>query len=293
VNLADARIGGSGRAEEENPSRKSVYEWLSPPDLSMNHDIARAIHPKGTTTWFLQERIFQEWKEGEGTSLLWIHGECAPCFNFFPNTISCHIHIIFIAGSGKSVLWFVGPFIILLGLPTLSVSSAIIEHIATMCKARDASMAYFYFDSSKQHPRNLLPSLLIQLSAHPTSRFKLLSGLYSAYSCGDTKPDDPALVCQLKLMLSLPIQRSTYLVMDAVDKCPNTYGTSSPRQEVLQLVKELVDLRNSKLHICVTSNTEVDLELLTSSDSPFKAKVDRSKIFLTMSSLLFTLVRNN
>jgi hypothetical protein len=33
----------------------------------------------------------------------------------------------------------------------------------------------------------------------------------------------------------------------------------SPRDEVLRLVKELVDLRLQELHICVTSRPEVDI----------------------------------
>jgi hypothetical protein len=56
--------------------------------------------------------------------------------------------------------------------------------------------------------------------------------------------------------------------MDALDESSNTSGIPSPRDQVLQLVKELVDLQAPNLHICVTSRPEVDirdvLEPLTS-----------------------------
>ena len=56
--------------------------------------------------------------------------------------------------------------------------------------------------------------------------------------------------------------------MDALDECSNASGIPSPRDRVLRLVKELVDLQISNLHICVTSRPEFDirdvLEPLTS-----------------------------
>jgi hypothetical protein len=56
--------------------------------------------------------------------------------------------------------------------------------------------------------------------------------------------------------------------MDALDQSSNTSGIPSPREQVLELVEELVDFRVPNLHICVTSRPEVDirdvLEPLTS-----------------------------
>jgi hypothetical protein len=69
-------------------------------------------------------------------------------------------------------------------------------------------------------------------------------------------------------MLTLPDQLPIYLIMDALDECSNDSGIPSPRDQVLQLVKELVELHVPDLHICVTSRPEVDirdvLEPLTS-----------------------------
>ena len=69
-------------------------------------------------------------------------------------------------------------------------------------------------------------------------------------------------------MVALPGQRPIYLIIDALDESPNTSGISSPREMVLQLLRELLDLSLRNLHICVTSRPEFDirneLEPLTS-----------------------------
>ena len=53
--------------------REKLQTWLSPPDPSTNHNLARKVHHRGTATWFFQGSIFQEWKSYP--SLLWIHGK--------------------------------------------------------------------------------------------------------------------------------------------------------------------------------------------------------------------------
>jgi hypothetical protein len=67
-------------------------------------------------------------------------------------------------------------------------------------------------------------------------------------------------MCCLKDMLTLPDQVPVYLILDALDECPNTSGVPTSRAQVLGLVKEFVDLRLSSLRICVTSRPEVDIQ---------------------------------
>jgi hypothetical protein len=134
-----------------------------------------------------------------------------------------------------------------------------------------ATMAYFYFDfrdANKQGLRDLVPSLLTQLSASSGPRCDILSDLYLAHDEGKKQPSDDILAKCLKQMLTLPDQRPTYLIIDALDESPNTSGIPSPRERVLHLLKELVELRLPNLHICVTSRPEIEirdvLEPLTS-----------------------------
>ena len=142
-----------------------------------------------------------------------------------------------------------------------------------MCEAGNASMAYFYFDfrdANKQRLRDLVPSLLTQLSACSGPCCDILSDLYSAHDEGKNQPNDSDLVKCLKQMLTLlsTDQRPTYLIIDALDESPNTSGIPSSREKVLWFVKELVELRLPNLRICITSRPEIDirdvLEPLTS-----------------------------
>jgi hypothetical protein len=141
-----------------------------------------------------------------------------------------------------------------------------------MCNAGQASMAYFYFDFrdiNKQHWRDLVPSLLTQLSYRSGPCCDIISRLYSGHDDGAQQPSDDTLTQCLKDMLKLLDQRPTYLILDALDECSDLSGIPTSRKRVLQLVKELVDLHIPNLHICVTSRPEVDirdaLEPLTSS----------------------------
>jgi hypothetical protein len=63
----------------------------------------------------------------------------------------------------------------------------------------------------------------------------------------------------LKEMLTLNALGPTYIIMDAIDECPLTSTVPSPREEVLELVDELVGLHLPNLHICVTGRPELDI----------------------------------
>jgi hypothetical protein len=144
-------------------------------------------------------------------------------------------------------------------------SSSIIEHIIALRDAGRASMAYFYFDfreGDKQKLQNLLPSLLIQLSAQSDPCCDILSRLYSAHNRGVQKPSDRAMIECLKEMLTHEAQGPTYIIMDALDECPITSTIPSPREEVLELVDELISLRLPNLHICVTSRPVHDIRIV-------------------------------
>lgn len=123
-------------------------------------------------------------------------------------------------------------------------------------------MAYYYFDFrdvNKQKRRDLLTSLVTQLSARSDRNCDTLSALYLKHDSGGEKPSEDELIQCLKNMISLPDQHPTYLVIDALDECCNTSGMPSPQEQVLGLLKELVELSLPNLRICVTSRPEIDI----------------------------------
>jgi hypothetical protein len=129
-------------------------------------------------------------------------------------------------------------------------------------KTGSAIIAYFYFDFrelNKQTCHDLLLSLVSQLSTCSSPCCDILHQVYEEHEDGARQPSDDTLKECLKEMLRLPGQGPIFIVLDALDECPDSAGIPSPRDEVLQLVTELVDLRLQQLHICATSRPEVDI----------------------------------
>ena len=145
---------------------------------------------------------------------------------------------------------------------TLSISSTIIQDVLDVCQTGLAILVFFYFDfrdSSKQGVRSLLSSLLVQLSNLSDNFCTVLSELYSAHDRGSQQPSEDVLMECLKDMFRFPGQGEIYIVVDALDECSDFSGFPTPREEVLRIMQELVNLRLPHIHICVTSRPEVDI----------------------------------
>jgi hypothetical protein len=143
--------------------------------------------------------------------------------------------------------------------------SAIIQDIKRMRTAGLATMAYYYFDFrdvKKQDCYGLLSSLVLQLSAESDSCYNILSRLYSDNMNGTLEPDIDSLKECMKDMLNLPRQGPIYIVVDALDECPDLSGTPSAREEVLDLIEELTNLELRNVHLCVASRPEMDIRAI-------------------------------
>ena len=193
------------------------------------------------------------------------------------------------------MLWYVSPrYFILFRRDHAIVSSAIIEEVRDVCQTELSTLAFFYFDfrdGAKQDARSLLSSLLVQLSNRSDNFCKILSEFYSAHNRGSQQPSEDALMECLKDMLTLSGQGDIYIVVDALDECPNSSGCPTPREDVLRIMEFLVGLRHPHLRFCVTSRPEVDirdvLEVLAVHMAHFMSKPDRIKMFPSISNHLF------
>jgi NACHT domain len=146
---------------------------------------------------------------------------------------------------------------------TSSISSTIIGDLKVVRKAGLASLAFFYFDfkdQSKQNSRTALSSLLIQLAAQSDAFCESLFSLYIAHDAGSQQPSEHDLRECLGNMLTLQDQGPIFIVLDAIDECPNNAGTPSPRENVLEFVEWLSDSTHPHVSICVTSRPEADIE---------------------------------
>ena len=134
-----------------------------------------------------------------------------------------------------------------------------------MCKLGLASLAFFYCDfreDQKRHRRGLLSSLLVQLCRQSDAYHDALSEFYLAHDLGSQHASDSELAQCLKHLLALPRQATVYVVIDAIDECPIASGMSSPREEVLGFVEELIRSEVPNMRICITSRPEADIDLI-------------------------------
>jgi hypothetical protein len=144
----------------------------------------------------------------------------------------------------------------------LSPSSSIIEDILGIYTVGLASIAFFYCDfrdDQKKGQRGLVSSLLVQLCNQTDGYYRVLSDFYKKHDSGEQQASDNKLLQCLNQMLELKEQPTVYIIIDALDECPRTSSIPSPRDEVLDLVEELVSSRLLNLRICVTSRPEADI----------------------------------
>ena len=135
-----------------------------------------------------------------------------------------------------------------------------------VCETRSAVMAYFYFDFrdlNKQTCRDLLRSLVFQLATCSSPCCDILHRVYKTHKDGTQQPSDDTLKACLEKMVRLLSQGRIFIILDALDECPDSSedssGILSRRDEVLQFINRLVDLHLPGLYICATSRPEVDI----------------------------------
>ena len=239
--------------------RRNVRNWLSPPDPWKNHNVVHKSRHGGTGTWWIQGDAYADGNLPvevpycglmENVSILWPY-------------LSLKLMMIgSAAGAGKSVIWCDILSIVRIRELMLLASSAIIENIRSLQKSGLASLAFFYCDfrdDQKKDQRGILWSMLVQLCEQSDAFSAILSDFYVDHKDGLQHASDSELKGCLKDMLKLPGQAPVYIVIDALDECPVTTGLPSPREEVLEFVEALVDLRYPNLRICVTSRPEADI----------------------------------
>jgi hypothetical protein len=150
-----------------------------------------------------------------------------------------------------------------------ATSSSVIKDVEGIRATGLASVAYHYCDYKdigKQDRHGILSSLLIQLCARSHHGYDILSSLHARHDNGLRQPSDSDLIRCLKDVLALRGQGKVYIIVDALDECPNSSGfPKTAREKVLDLLEELVDLNLPDLRICVTSRPEIDIRIVLES----------------------------
>ena len=134
-----------------------------------------------------------------------------------------------------------------------------------MRKCGLVSLAFFYHDfreDQKSDLRGLLSSVLFQFCDQSDSYYEILSKFYSTHRYGAQNPSNDALVRCFEDILKVPGQAPIFLIVDALDECPNTSPMPSHREKALALLEKLIDSQLPNLRICVTSQPEVNIKVV-------------------------------
>ena len=132
-----------------------------------------------------------------------------------------------------------------------------------MRKSGLASLAFHYYDfreDEKKDRRGLLSSMLVQLCHQSDNYCDILSKFYIEHAGGCRIPTDDALFHCLVEILEYPREPPIFLIVDALDECPDTSSLTSPRKKVLILIEKLINSRLPNLRLCITSRPEADVK---------------------------------
>ena len=135
-------------------------------------------------------------------------------------------------------------------------SSTVIQAVMdSIRRSPQSAHTYFYFDFNdieKQQSDKLVRSLIVQLSTQCTDIPEEIRMLYANLQNGQRQPTSLALRTTLHQVIGR--LQNTYVIIDALDECGD-------REDLLELIKELVHANLNHLHVLVTSRREEDIEV--------------------------------
>lgn len=208
----------------EQPIDKKNHDlvnWLSPLTFSARQQDMISRREEGTGLWFLEASEFQTWIESN-SSVLWCPG---------------------IPGSGKTI-----------------ITSIVVDYLSKMYESdADIGVAYIYCnyrDHGEQTVVNLVGSILRNLLIKRFANNRAISdALWNAYRRHSSRRTRPSLEEMTGPLLGeLDLHKRTYLVIDALDECPESDGT---RQSFLRILRALQRLKTS---IMVTSRFDGSIQ---------------------------------
>ena len=89
-------------------------------------------------------------------------------------------------------------------------------------------------------------------------------------------PEDVLSECLIE-MLQVPGQPPTYIIIDALDECPNISGMPTPREQVLEFLEHLVKMDLPNVQICATSRPEIDIRNILEPLTPFRMSLHEER----------------
>ena len=198
-----------------------MLNWLSPLTFETKQQDMLSRREEGTGLWFLESIEFQNWIASD-SSILWCPG---------------------IPASGKTI-----------------ITSMVVDYLSNRYENDgDIGVAYIYCDYRQQREQTvanlvgaILRSLLMKRFANDVVLPDALSNVYKRHLSQRTRPSLGEL--SSLLLGELKFHERAYLVIDALDECPEGGGT---RQSFLGVLR---DLQRNNVSILLTSRFDSSIQ---------------------------------
>jgi hypothetical protein len=193
-----------------------IMDWISSTDFQTQQGDTIARRQEGTGLWFVSSPEFANWLHESKQTL------------FCPG----------IPGAGKTMM-----------------AAITVDHLLNTVQSDAIGVSYIYCNYKAQADQNtttLLAAILKQLVRNQPSIADPVTRLYDLHATCNTRPSLDEIFSALQSVLA--IYSTVYVVIDALDECPDRDGTRS------QLLAKLRDLQQRiDLHLMATSRLIPDI----------------------------------
>jgi Cdc6-like AAA superfamily ATPase len=247
---------GQNRQNQGHDLQKhyETMEWLSPDSFAAQQSDLITRKQADTGQWFLDSPEFTEWVNGTSQTL------------FCPG----------IPGAGKTMM-----------------AAIAVDHLQKAIQTTDIGVAYLYCNYKRQADQtapNLLAAIIKQLVQNRPSIAHSLSSMYERHRVRGTRPSFKELSSVLQSVLAN--YSKVYVVLDALDECPEQNGTRSQLLGICRDLQQQTGLRlmATSRHIpdIVEKFKDTPLVEVRASDSDLKrfvtGNVNRFARFVRLSS---------
>ncbi|KAG6355225.1 hypothetical protein INS49_004306 [Diaporthe citri] len=225
-----------------------TLKWLSDSPLTDKQQQLRSKVEKlnkNSGKWLLASREYTSWLKLPH-SFLWLYGT---------------------SGCGKSIL-----------------CSTVVKQLAgSVAKNDNMIVAYWYFDNADpqtQDLQRLVRLVLRRTSAKATPFPEPVRDLANKHEAAGSAPGITALMKALQATIAA-LEEELFLVLDAIDEYQT--GKETFREEFLDFLVELGNAKLPKLHILVTSVSEIGIKTAFARIRPTPANMDIEKRFRIVS----------
>jgi len=213
------QVNAENYAIQQDHLRRTILDWISSTNFPTQLSDFIARKEEGTGSWFLDAPKFKNWIQGSKQTL------------FCPG----------MPGAGKTM-----------------IAAIAINHLSRPTPNKANAVAYIFCNYKTQADQNattLLAAVLRQLVQARPSIPEAVSRLHEYHSCRGTRPSLEEISTTLKTVVM--DYSSVYLVVDALDECPDKDGT---RGRLLAKISDLQKEAGSDLHLMVTSRFIPEIE---------------------------------